>query len=107
MAADPDAPVEELPTVAEDIDLDAMFATEFEPDPLADLSDESVQTESIAEIFVADTENDSWLEGLALGDDDLAPDFLSEDTEDIDIDAMFALVAADEEVMLGETADFS
>lgn len=104
LAADPDAPVEELPTVAEDIDLDAMFATEFEPDPLADLSDESVQTESIAEIFVADTENDSWLEGLALGDDDLAPDFLSEDTEDIDIDAMFALVAADEEVMLGETA---
>ncbi|MFO7680332.1 MAG: tetratricopeptide repeat protein [Chloroflexota bacterium] len=101
LAAEPDAPVEELPTIAGDIDLDAMFDTDSDLGVLADLSDESIQTESIDQIFVADTQNDSWLDSLIAGDEEPLPEFLAED-EDADLDAMFGL---ESEPSAGEIAE--
>lgn len=90
LAAEPNAPVEELPTIAGDIDLETMFDTDSDLDALADLSDESIQSESIDQIFVADTQNDSWLDSLVAGGAEPLPEFLTEG-EDADLDAMFGL----------------
>ena len=81
LAGEPDAPVEELPSVAEDMDmdLDSLFGLDSDLDAFDDLSGESMQTESLDEIFAADTQNDSWLEGLGSGEEPL-PDFLEDDS---------------------------
>ncbi len=97
LAAEPDAPVEELPSVAEDMDLDALFAVDSELDFLDDLSDVSEQTETLDEIFAADSQNDSWLEGLSGGGKEPLPDFLEEDG-DFDFDGLL------DEELAGETA---
>ena len=98
LAAEPDAPVEELPSVAEDMDLDALFATESELDGFDDLSSDGVQTETLDEIFAVDTQNDSWLEGLADADEEPMPDFLEEDAE-FDVDGLFDEDAAETAVI--------
>lgn len=84
LAAEPDAPVEELPSVAEDMDLDALFAVE--PDEAS--MDESVSEEadSLAEIVAADSQNDSWLQGLSEADEEPIPDFIQEDESSFNLD---------------------
>ncbi|MBE2222887.1 MAG: tetratricopeptide repeat protein, partial [Anaerolineae bacterium] len=93
LAAEPDAPVEELPSIAEDMDLDAFFAAGPDEAFLDDLSRESEQLETLDEIFAADTQNDSWLEGLSDSDEEPMPDFLADDAA-FDLDDELVLETA-------------
>ncbi len=102
LAAEPDAPVEELPSVAEDMDFDSMFESDPELDTMMDLSVDSEPSEDLDEIFAADTQNDSWLDGLAESDAEDLPDFLEEESE-FDLDGF--LEADLEETAVAELGD--
>ena len=105
LAAEPDMPVEELPSVAEDMDLDALFALDSDLEHHDDLSSESMQSESLDEIFAVDSQNDSWLAGLADADEEPLPDFLEEDAEPAAASSLAEPIAAQDDDMAAPPED--